>query len=318
MSQLTHLQSLFPNQSDKYSSDAFLIVDNQTLSFSNVEELINIFSSSLVKLGFKKGDRVAWLLPNSLEAIVTTFACYKLGLIAVPLNYRYVANDIDYAINKTKPKVVVYHDTRTKEIESLKQIDDLIRICCGDSANEPLTFNKLVKVTVAEDVTFPCQENDPALIMFTSGSTGKPKGVTFTHSNLHHAIQNSRDLFNFNRWDTVLICKPLSHAGGLLTQFSAALKGGAKIVLENKLHPKEVAEKINTHNITEYGMLAGDLQDFIEYFESHPTSMPSLNNGIGSGDKVKKDLGVDLLERQEIFLNQSVRGSENAKEASLW
>ncbi|WP_428357634.1 class I adenylate-forming enzyme family protein [Methyloprofundus sp.] len=134
------------------------------------------------------------------------------------------------------------------------------------------------------------EELSPAFILFTSGSTGQPKGVTHSHKGAFNAIQISQQALDIVNQDVVLVGKPISHAGGLQTQLMPALLVGAEVILSMKPTPASAVALIKQFAVSEYGMLASDLLDFIEYLEQNPCPLPSLKNGIGSGDAVPVDL----------------------------
>lgn len=89
----------------------------------------------------------------------------------------------------------------------------------------------------------------------------------------------------------MLVGKPITHAGGLQTQLMPTLSVGGQVILAMKPEPAQAASLIDAHAVSEYGMLASDLLDFVEYLEeSHATCLPTLKNSIGSGDSVPVDL----------------------------
>ena len=268
-----------------------LRVDDKQLDYAELDRLVSAVAAGLQRSGIEPGDRVGWLLPNSLEAVLTTMACWRIDAIVVPLNYRYVAEEALDVLQRTSARLLVFHASREAvALPYLEAHPATLAFEVGADKNSPRrSFDELLNHgALAHSV--PVTPESPALILFTSGSTGHPKGVVHSHYSAFQGIDISRQTFDFNESDVVLVGKPISHAGGLQTQMLPALLVGAEVVLAVKPSPEQAVKLINQYRVTEYGMLASDLLDFVEYLEAHAKSLPSLKNGIGSGDSVPTDL----------------------------
>ncbi|MFN3149946.1 AMP-binding protein [Bremerella sp.] len=262
---------------------------DRTLSYGELDQGIQMVAAGLCQLGIGKGDRVAWYLPNCLEAVFVTLACYRIGAIAVPLNYRYVPQEIEDVIARTQASLLVYAADKAEVVASVLEVREISSIVVGNEIGKGRAFSSLLQAGSFGEAT-PVAAGDPALILFTSGSTGHPKGVVHSHEGVFSAIDQSRKLFDFQATDVVLVGKSISHAGGLQTQMLPALMAGSEVILETKPTPARAVELIAKYGVTEYGMLASDLLDFIEYLEQGQHSLPTLANAIGSGDSVPADL----------------------------
>lgn len=262
---------------------------DRTLSYGELDQAVQMVAAGLHELGVRKGERVAWYLPNCLEAVFVTLACYRIGAIAVPLNYRYVTQEIDDVIARTEARLLVYAADKLEVVSPVIEAREVLSIFVGDGSGKGRAFSSLLNAGSIDEAT-PVAADDPALILFTSGSTGHPKGVVHSHEGVFSAIDQSRQLFDFQAEDIVLVGKSISHAGGLQTQMLPALLAGSEVILEMKPTPARAVEAINKFGVTEYGMLASDLLDFIEHLEQEEHSLPTLKNAIGSGDSVPADL----------------------------
>lgn len=258
-----------------------------TISYAQLDRLSRQVAARLRRMGIAVGDRVAWLMPNCVEAAAVTLACYRIGAIAVPLNYRYVTQELQDVLTRTAARLLVYHVDKQDAVAPLAEcLPALTQIEVG---GENAWWKELADADFDEPPT-TVAEADPALILFTSGSTGQPKGVVHSHGGVYQAIAQSRELFDFQADDILLVGKPISHAGGLHTQMMAAFLAAAEVVLMMKPPPEVAVAAIQQFGVTEYGMLASDLLDFVEYLEQNPTPLPTLINAIGSGDAVPSDL----------------------------
>ncbi|MCA9103552.1 MAG: acyl--CoA ligase [Planctomycetales bacterium] len=230
-------------------------------------------------------------MPNCVEAVVTTLACYQIGAIAVPLNHRYVAEEVADVVRRVDALLIVCDAGRNDVAGSLLEAGNIRAAFCIGEVNDAIftPFDVLLDHDPL-DRHVAMSPGAPALILFTSGSTGRPKGVVHSHAGAFAAIDASRRLFEMNDSDVVLVGKPISHAGGLETQLLPALHAGARVVLAMKPSPAEAVSLIGAHSVTQYGMLASDLLDFVEFLEGCPVKRTTLKNSIGSGDAVPHDL----------------------------
>lgn len=264
----------------------------RTLSYKELDEQSRKLAAGFLSHGVRTGDKVAVFLPNRPEAVLAMLACYRIGAIAVPLNYRLLAEEASFVIERTHSKLLLFHKELTGLVESLLGKSDSVQafvVGRHETSNSfPLVEELFSHGPYREVVNVP--PHHPALILFTSGSTGRPKGVVHSHQSAFAAIDISRRIFDFTNQDVVLVGKPICHAGGLQTQLMPTLLAGGEVVLTMKPPPSEAVSHISQHSVTQYGMLSSDLLDFIEYLEDHPTNLPTLQNCIGSGDSVPTEL----------------------------
>lgn len=290
MTDRSKLQRLLDTPLQQFPEKTAIHTESQQVTYRELDRLARSVAAGLLNHGVGSGDRVAWFLPNCLEAVVTTLACYQIGAVAVPLNYRYVADEAQDVLQRTAAKILIFHAARSNVVAPLLSSGQPTAFEIGGPALDGADpFDKLLGHQPLDEPIL-VEGTHPALILFTSGSTGRPKGVVHSHDGAHEGIDVSRRVFDFTKDDVVLVGKPISHAGGLQTQLMPTLKVGGQVVLAMKPEPAKAVAFIRTHSVTEYGLLSSDLLDFIEHLEGHPTLLPSLSNSIGSGDAVPSDL----------------------------
>ena len=288
----TPLQSLWNNPLATNPEKVAIRFGPRELSYQELDAQSRKLAAGILNQGVGTGDRVALFLPNCPEAVMALLACYMIGAIAVPLNYRYVAEEARDVIDRTHAKLLIFHDERIAVVTSLLEGNDSLPafvVGGGPRTNSFPSVDELFSPAPLAQIRDVPPEH-PALILFTSGSTGRPKGVVHSHHGAFAAIDISRRIFDFTDQDIVLVGKPISHAGGLQTQLMPTLLVGGEAVLTMKPSPSEAVSLILQHSVTQYAMLASDLLDFIEYLEDKPTPLPMLENCIGSGDSVPTDL----------------------------
>ena len=298
MTTRSHLQQLLSDSLTDGGERVALRFADEAITYAELDLRVRQVASGLTAWGIRPGDRVGWFLPNCPEAVLVTLACYHIGAISLPLNYRYRAPELQYVLERTGTSRLVFHTDHREVVNAvMPRIPDLdgVETGCHGQFGGHAGFARLLDhppLVQDADVT----DNDPALIMFTSGSTGRPKGVVHSHRTAWCGIEISRRIFEMTDQDVVLVGKPISHAGGLETQLMPCLLAGGEAVLTMKPTPAEAARLISRHQVTQYAMLASDLLDFIEHVEQHPAGLPSLTNIMGSGDAVPHHLHQRFLD----------------------
>src|ERR1700759_1186973 len=149
-------------------------------------------AAGYLALGLEPGDRIASLMPNRVDLVVHYLGCFKAGLIATPLNYRYTAAEIDHALRVSRARVLLAHEERAEDVAASELAGglDLGAIAYRDAqplpqgnpnpaAAEPGWAHDFAVLLAAEPL--PREDNyidaeAPAVIFFTSGSTGPAKG----------------------------------------------------------------------------------------------------------------------------------------------
>ena len=161
-----------------------LVSLERTWSWRELDQASTRLAGQYLAMGLVPGDRVASLLPNRGALLVHYLACFKAGLVATPLNYRYQAPEIDHALEVSGASLMVAHAERDDVLAASKQVPRLRlgRITLRRQGRCASPSGRIDDAGRSDDPTCRRRRPDaPAFIFFTSGSTGKPKGVTHTH-----------------------------------------------------------------------------------------------------------------------------------------
>jgi long-chain acyl-CoA synthetase len=195
------LNLLLDNIAEKFPLKAALIFEDETYTYADLLSRTQNLATSLLERGIDPGDRVAFLLPNSLEIVVCYYACFKIGAIAVPLNIRFGAEMLRYVINHSGARVLISEPelfTRVEKIRaSLPEVEQYYLVGNRSDFDGAVPFSQLLEATLSVDRRPVFGESSPAAIYYTSGTTGLPKAVIHTHSGLaratsyHTAVQEA-------------------------------------------------------------------------------------------------------------------------------
>jgi long-chain acyl-CoA synthetase len=202
------LYAFLEQSASKYPQNRALSYLGNDIVYGDLDRLVNKAANSLMKLGVKKGDRVALYLANTPQFIIALYSVLKIGAIAVPINPLYQSAEVAYELKDSGAKTVIvmsrfypliqeireesglenvivtnvkaYFPAFTKLLFTLlKEKEDRVDIVDGDYC-----FETLMNKSTEQRPNVEVDAEDVALLQYTSGTTGTPKGVMLTHYNL--------------------------------------------------------------------------------------------------------------------------------------
>lgn len=261
---------------------------------------------NLLSLGLKPGDRVASLLPNSCISQVLYIACIRAGLVATPLNYRYMAPEIDHALTVSKAAVMVAHTERQQDLLLSDEVSELPlgTIFYGPSRQEANSLENLIFCEPGKiDLPTP-DPAAPAFIFFTSGSTGPPKGVTHTAETLGWIAASTAAGIGFDPSDRFLTASSLSHEGGVGFSF-AALSAGATVAIARQFDPDEYLALFRSVLPTVVWILPAALTHLVEDESASRKDFASLRYCATGGDKLPAELEREFEAKAGFEIHES-------------
>src|SRR6266699_1305763 len=151
--------------------DVVLTSADGSMTWRELDDASTVLAAGYLGLGLRRGDRLASLMPNRPALVVHYLACFKAGLVATPLNYRYAPPEIDHALEVSGAAVLVAHAERADDVAASRLAADLScgAIRYGDSKAEGVTFESLATGAQSATERDTAQPSDPAVIFFTSG-----------------------------------------------------------------------------------------------------------------------------------------------------
>ncbi len=252
-------------------------------------------------LGLAPGDRVASLMPNRTELLVHYIACMKCGLVAMPLNYRYMAPEIDHALEVGGAKILLAHDERRDDLALSRlagtlplgriSYDDTGGHGGGGEGGSP-SFKSLTEGAPSRDFAPPKPE-DPAIIFFTSGSTGKPKGVCHSFETLGWIVASAVRSFDMGPDDVMMPAGSASHVGGHHLSMMTFAAGG-RVVMARSFDGDEILPLLREERPTKMWMLPSALYALIRDHGARHADFASVRACFSGGDKVSDALEAEF------------------------
>ncbi len=258
-----------------YGKKAAIIGEKQTYTYSEVNNRVNQLSRGLIETGVGKGDRVAYLAPNTSEMYEGFYGVLQLGAVMVPLNTRLKPEDYLYILNHSGSKVLFVDHELVNQIEPIREqlttVKAIIVHGLERAGNGLIPYENWLDQFDTAPVERPeMDENDLATLLYTSGTTGKPKGVMLSHrSNFLHALTSMHHLRVSDR-DVLLHVLPMFHVNGWGSPFYFTANGATQVFLK-KVVPEEIFRKVNDHGVSVMNMAPTVLNGLLQYADKKET-----------------------------------------------
>ncbi len=240
------------------------------MSWKDFDRRANRFANLLLSRGLKKDTKVAILLMNCLEWLPIYFGILKAGCIAVPMNFRYSADEIQYCLELADVEVLVFGPEFVSRMDTIHDKLDFLKMMFFVGRNGPAyTENcmRLVSFCSSSAPPVALTEDDYAAIYFSSGTTGFPKAILHDHRSLNCACMVEQNHHSQTREDVFLCIPPLYHTGAKMHWFGSLLSG-SKAVLLRGVKPEWILRAVTEEKCTIVWLLVPWAQDLLDAVES--------------------------------------------------
>ena len=259
---------------ERFPDNVSLIMMGKKISFKEVNNLVNHFAAALTDLGIKKGDKVSIILPNMPQAVIATYAVFKLGAVVVMNNPLYTERELEHQLNDSESKMAICMDLLVPRIQKLKKTTGIKTIIAchirdylpfpvkqlfplikkemhrkTDPDEGVLDFLDLIRKYPANPPETDISMDDLSTLLYTGGTTGLSKGVMLSHENISFNVQQLK------AWipeaeegkDTILGIFPFFHSAGFTAVMNQSMYRGLTIPLIPRPEPDTILKMVQKH-----------------------------------------------------------------------
>jgi long-chain acyl-CoA synthetase len=220
---------------------AAIVAADRTLTYGELDRSADRFAAGLHQLGVERGDRVAVVLPNGIEAAIAIYGILRAGAAFSPLNPTIKSEKLGHVLADSGAAAVVCDDQRTDVVHEAIRLAREIPVITNVEGETSEGDRPRATTRVSIDL---------AAVIYTSGSTGIPKGVTLTHGNMTFAADAIIEYLQMEESDRILCVLPLSFDYGLY-QLLMSMRVGATLVLETGFaFPGRLVQLLEENRIT--------------------------------------------------------------------
>jgi acyl-CoA synthetase (AMP-forming)/AMP-acid ligase II len=253
-----NLRQFLEKQVRKYSHKIFLYFEEEKITYQDFNMVVNRIGNGFRKIGIKKGDRVAIMLPNSPAFLYTWMGLAKIGAVEVPLNINFKEEEIKYILQHSESVGIVIHRDYYPRLSGInKELPDLQAIVFYGNGPIPggtIPFYKLLE----EGDELPQEfipEDDPAVLLYTSGTTDRPKGVLHSHKNWVLIGEAYAYMVGLNPEDRLMTSNPLFHANAQVYATMGTLAAGASLILLGRFTASKIWELARHYGATRLALI---------------------------------------------------------------
>ena len=239
------------------------------ITWAVFNEKANRIANMLKSHGIGKGNKVAILLMNCIDWLPIYFGILKTGAVAVPMNFRYAAGEIQYCLDLSDSDMMIFGPEFIGRVEEIAdQIPDVALVYLGPGC--PTFADDLNELINESSSIFPeCEltEDDDAAIYFSSGTTGFPKAILHKHRSLIHSCRVEQAHHGQTKDDCFLCIPPLYHTGAKMHWFGSLISGGKAVILKGT-RPETILRAVSEEHCTIVWLLVPWAQDILTALDS--------------------------------------------------
>lgn len=244
---------MIQRSADVYPHHVAIVDGDRQVTYEALNTQVNQLGHALLGLGLKQQDVVAVAARNSLELLVTYFACARAGLICMPVNLGLRAHEVAYCLRDAKTQVLIAeHALRELTEAALKEGPPELKRVFWFGGSTPAVaddFDALLASGSSEPLEVVVGDRDIVQLLYTSGTTANPKGVLTSHLAVTMAGLSNAIGHQCSAHSTALVGLPLFHCAMLNSVTMPFLLVGGKVVLTKGFDPTESARLIDEQKV---------------------------------------------------------------------
>ncbi len=263
----------------EYGQRSAVIFGQEQISFVQLKDKVFSLAQGLLKLGVKRGDKVAIYLPNWPEYIYSYLAIWSIGACSVPLDFMLTEDEITSCLSHAEAKILITkHKANISFLRLKANLPSLKHIVsCRLVEEAALSFEELSADGSSKVPELEVREKDYAIIFYTSGTTGKPKGVLINYLQLSAPPKSMAFFVNadLNSKDITLCALPFSHLGGLI-YIQNTITFGLTLVLMERFMPLDFLKNVQNYKVNFFWIVPSMYYALLQLKEFETFDLSSL------------------------------------------
>jgi long-chain acyl-CoA synthetase len=303
-----------------------LALNDVKISYAQLHGLSQRFAGALAKLGVRRGDHVALMLPNVPQFTIAYFGSHYAAAPVVPLNVLLMPDEIAYHLEDSDAVALVvwegFYPHAKAGFERVPTCKHLIVVKASPSdmsAGEG-EHNFAALLGTSQPVTDmpPTTPDETAVILYTSGTTGRPKGAELTHFNMFYNAEYAGTKLMPPQKDGVALCTlPLFHSFGQTSVQNATILQGGALVLLPKFEPKLALELMQNHRVTHFAGVPTMYFALLNHPEAANYDLSSLKYALAGGSAMPVEVMKAFEARYGVTILEGYGLSETSPVASF-
>jgi long-chain acyl-CoA synthetase len=300
-----NMERLLQETTKHYPENKAIIYEGKPISYQDLNRFVEALACHLQGQGIQKGDKVAIMLANCPEFIISYFAALRLGAVAVTLNVMSTSYELQHLVQDCDAKVFITAENLAKRFQAIQAaLPFAPHLITTTGLNPGSPFNEIINSGAVTTDAPALVGDDPAVMIYTAGLTGKPLGAVLTYNNLATQADLLRTVCSGTKDDRSLAVIPLFHSFGAAVNMLCPIRLGGAIVVMDRFTMESIFKTIQNEKVTYLtavprlfmGMLfAEKLKDY---------DLSSMRLGITGGSAMppelftecEKHLGIRVLE----------------------
>ncbi|MDZ4165726.1 MAG: AMP-binding protein [Smithellaceae bacterium] len=293
-----NLAQILEDSAGKFGEKTALVSENSRYTYQGLNRAVNALGNYLLGLGLEKGDKVAIMLPNCPEFVISYFAAVRIGAVAVTLNAMSTSYELKHILSDSDARVLITTMAMVKRFQEIQNDLPLCRHCLlAEGVDHPGSVQAIIAQGPFDLEAAAVDDRDPAVMIYTSGLTGRPLGAMLTHGNLLSQSWLVRDMIGGTHEDCSLSVIPLFHSFGAVGNMLAAIRIGAGMVLMDRFTLEGIFAAIERERVTYLAAVPRLFLGMVLFEGADKYDLSSLRVSITGGAAIPPDYIVQFQER---------------------
>jgi long-chain acyl-CoA synthetase len=231
-----------------------LVCGDRRLTWREAAQQSAQIAAGLRKKGLHGGDRIALLLGNRIEFVLTVFGAAYLGLVTVLLSTRQQKPEIAYVLSDCGARLLIHEATLAERLPDARDFPDLVHVISVDDDKRASQFRDLLE---NEPLPGPAavDEEDTAMILYTSGTTGRPKGAMLAHCNIIHSAMIYEACMELTSADRSIAAVPLAHVTGVVANIMSMARCAGTLIIVAEFKAADYLKVAASERVTQTVMV---------------------------------------------------------------